>query len=103
MAAAQECCREVAPSDNPGIKDIRALGGIMMELMQKHAKDNGRIGIENLDRWPSDSAGFEFISATTFASSAKELINVNVHSFSTVIILTSLATLASMRLAKGLA
>ena len=47
-----------------------------MELMQKYAKADGVIGIENLDRWPSDSAAVEFLSATTSASSAKELMKV---------------------------
>ncbi len=77
MAADQECCREVAPSDVPGIKDVRALGKIVMELMQKYAKDDGAIGIENLDRWPEDSAAVEFLSATTSASSANELMKVS--------------------------
>lgn len=48
-----------------------------MELMQKYTKDDGAVGIENLDRWPSDSAAVEFLSATTSASSAKELMKVS--------------------------
>jgi hypothetical protein len=77
MAANQECCREVATSENLGVKDVRTLGGIVMELMQKHAKDDGVIGLENLDRWPSDSAAVEFLDATTSAGSAKELMKVS--------------------------
>jgi len=77
MAADQECCRHVAPSRNLGIRDVRALSRIMMELMQKHVKEDGAVGIENLDRWPSDSAAVEFLSATTSASSAKELMTVS--------------------------
>ena len=48
-----------------------------MELMQKHVKEDGVVGIENLDRWPSDSAAIEFLSATTSANSAKELMTVS--------------------------
>ena len=46
----------------------------MMELMQKHIKEDGLVGIEDLDRWPSDSAAVDFLSATTSASSAKQLM-----------------------------
>ncbi len=49
----------------------------MMELMQKHIKEDEVVGIENLDRWPSDSAAVEFLSATTSVSSAKELMTVS--------------------------
>jgi hypothetical protein len=64
MAANQECCREVATSENLGVKDVRTLGGIVMELMQKHAKDDGVIGLD-------------FLDATTSAGSAKELMKVS--------------------------
>lgn len=46
----------------------------MMELMQKYVKEDGVVGIEDLDRWPSDSAAVDFLSATTSASSAKQLM-----------------------------
>ena len=49
----------------------------MMELMQKHVKEDKVIGIEDLDRWPSDSAAVDFLSATTSASSAKQLMTVS--------------------------
>lgn len=48
-----------------------------MELMQKHLKEDGVVGIEDLDRWPSDSAAVEFLSATTSATSANELMKVS--------------------------
>ena len=86
MAADQECCREVAPSRNIGVRDVRALSRIMMELMQKHVKEDGVVGIENLDRWPSDSAAVEFLSATTSANSAKELMTVSEGSVRAIII-----------------
>jgi hypothetical protein len=77
VTADQECYREVAPSDVPDIKDVRALGKIVMELMQKYTKDDEAIGIENLDRWPEDFAAVEFLSTTTSANSTNELMKVS--------------------------
>ncbi|KAH0562065.1 hypothetical protein GP486_003237 [Trichoglossum hirsutum] len=54
--------------------DIRALSSTMMELMQKYVKEDGAIGIDNLHRWPSNSDALRFLSATTSASSAAELL-----------------------------
>lgn len=48
----------------------------MMELMQKYVKDDGAIGIDNLDRWRNRSAAIEFLSATTSAGSFEELKKV---------------------------
>ena len=56
-----------------------------MELMQKHVKKDGAVGIENLDRWPYDSAAIDFLSLTTSASSAKDLIKVSQGSTSAII------------------
>jgi hypothetical protein len=47
-----------------------------MELMQKYVKDDGAIGVENLDRWPSDSNAVDFLSRTISASSVDELLKV---------------------------
>ncbi|KAH8760756.1 kinase-like domain-containing protein [Hyaloscypha finlandica] len=69
---AQECCREVGSSRK--LPDVRAVGYIAMELMQKYVKDDGAIGVENLDRWPSDSNAVDFLSRTTSASSVDELL-----------------------------
>ena len=77
MAADQECCRHVAPSRSIGVRDVRALSRVMMELMQKHVKEDGVVGIEDLNRWPSDSAAVDFLSATTSASSATQLMTVS--------------------------
>ena len=77
MAADQECCRDVPPSRSIGVRDVRALSRVMMELMQKHVKEDGGVGIEDLVRWPSDSAAVDFLSATTSASSAKQLMTVS--------------------------
>lgn len=48
----------------------------MMELMQKYVKDDGAIGIDNLDRWRARPAAVEFLSATTSAGSFEELKRV---------------------------
>lgn len=48
----------------------------MMELMQKYVKDDGAIGIDNLDRWRTRPAAVEFLSATTSAGSFEELQSV---------------------------
>lgn len=49
-----------------------------MQLMQKYVKDDGAIGIDDTERWQSDSASaaVEFLSATTSAESFEELKKV---------------------------
>jgi hypothetical protein len=77
QAASQERCQKVGSSKKSPLRDIRAVGYITMELMQKYAKDDGAIGIEDLDRWPSTSDAIGFLSTTTSASSADELLQVS--------------------------
>jgi hypothetical protein len=48
----------------------------MMELMQKYVKDDGAVGIDDLERWQACPAAIEFLSAITSASSFEELKNV---------------------------
>ncbi|KAJ5529052.1 hypothetical protein N7527_002445 [Penicillium freii] len=48
----------------------------MMELMQKYAKDDGAVGIDDLERWLACLAAIEFLSAITLASSFEELKKV---------------------------
>jgi hypothetical protein len=55
---------------------VQALGYITMELMQKYLHEGGRIGIEDLDRWPSNSAAVNFVSMAVSATSAKKLSTV---------------------------
>lgn len=47
-----------------------------MELLQKYVKSDGKVGIDNLDRWPSDSLAVGFLSTTTSADSLELLIQV---------------------------
>jgi len=43
----------------------------------KTRQEDGAVGIENLDRWPSDSAAVGFLSATTSAASVEVLMKVS--------------------------
>ncbi|KAH6703064.1 kinase-like domain-containing protein [Leptodontidium sp. MPI-SDFR-AT-0119] len=69
--ANQECCH-VKSDGRP--RDIRALSSITMELMQKYVKEDGAVGVDDLHRWPSNSDAVGFLSATTSAASAAELL-----------------------------
>ena len=48
-----------------------------MRLMQKYDKDQGVVGVNDLERWPIDSAAVGFLSATETAGSIKSLRNVS--------------------------
>ena len=48
----------------------------MMELMQKYVKDDGAVGIDDVERWQACPAAIEFLSAITTASSFEELKKV---------------------------
>lgn len=69
-----ECC-QLADKSHPS--DVRAVGYITMELMQKYAKEDGAIGIDNLNRWPADSEAVKFLSMTTSAASIEQLQKVS--------------------------
>jgi hypothetical protein len=45
----------------------------MMRLMQKNGKNQGVVGVNDLERWPIDSAAVEFLSATETAESIESL------------------------------
>ncbi|KFZ24055.1 hypothetical protein V502_01467 [Pseudogymnoascus sp. VKM F-4520 (FW-2644)] len=72
--AGQERCQELASLDQGHSRDIRALGNITMELMQKYTKHDGAIGVDDLVRWPSDCNAVGFLSMTTSATSVDELL-----------------------------
>jgi hypothetical protein len=48
-----------------------------MELMQKYVKEDGAIGVDNLERWHSNLEALGFLSATTSAAFAAELLKVS--------------------------
>ncbi|CZT07743.1 uncharacterized protein RCO7_11235 [Rhynchosporium graminicola] len=69
----QETCRDIT-SSQPRLTDVKAIGYIAMELMQKYQNDDGAIGLEDFSRYPSDCDAVDFLAATTSATSAEELI-----------------------------
>ena len=71
----------MASSDQGHSRDIRALGYITMELMQKYTQDDGGIGVDDLERWPSDCNAVGFLSMTTSATSVDELKKVSSTTF----------------------
>lgn len=57
--------------------DLAPVSRIVMELMQKYVKSDGAVGIDNPGRWKACPAAIEFLSATTSASSFRELKKVS--------------------------
>lgn len=49
----------------------------MMLLMQKYTKDNGAVGVDNVERWPVDSDAALFFVMTISAASVDELMEVS--------------------------
>lgn len=47
------------------LADAKALGHMAMELIQKYTQDDGATGVEDCDRWPSDSKAVQFLAMTT--------------------------------------
>ncbi|KAI2943092.1 hypothetical protein CBS147322_8623 [Aspergillus niger] len=66
-------CFAVRPAGRVRADDLVPVARVMMQLMQKYVKDDGAVGIDNLDRWRNCSAALEFLSATTSAGSFEEL------------------------------
>ncbi|KAJ5938486.1 hypothetical protein N7466_001620 [Penicillium verhagenii] len=48
---------------------IAAIPSITMQLMQKYDKEDGAIGVDDLERWPIASAAVNFLSASGAAAS----------------------------------
>lgn len=48
-----------------------------MELMDKDAKEEGAIGVSDLQRWPTGSDAVGFLSATTSTDWLDELMKVS--------------------------
>lgn len=72
----QECCRDVGSLAVIDLADVKALGRIAMELMQKYTQDDGATGVEDFDRWPSDSKVVQFLAMTTSTTSIHALRKV---------------------------
>ncbi|KAF2113725.1 hypothetical protein BDV96DRAFT_601202 [Lophiotrema nucula] len=60
-----------------GKTHIRALSFILMELMQGYEKNGGLVGVVEPDRWSADA--LSFLSETTSATSAAELLECLLH------------------------
>ncbi|OJD23046.1 serine/threonine protein kinase [Blastomyces percursus] len=67
-----EGCQPRSPN-LPREREIKALGVVVMELMDKDAKEDGAIGVTDLQRWPPGSDAVAFLSATTSTDSLDEL------------------------------
>ncbi|KAJ5988269.1 hypothetical protein N7481_003479 [Penicillium waksmanii] len=70
--ASLEMCMESQPGEIQRVY-IKALSSITMETMQKYVKDDGVVGVDDVDRWPVDSDAFEFLSALSTAKSIESL------------------------------
>ncbi|CZT41141.1 uncharacterized protein RSE6_00836 [Rhynchosporium secalis] len=63
-------CRSIASK-----QDLKALGYITMELMQKYPNSSRSIGLENFEHWPSDGDAVGFLAMTTSATSLEQLFS----------------------------
>jgi hypothetical protein len=69
--------RKVTPYDSEFFSShVKSLQTITMELMQGYSKENGAVGIDDLNRWQPDSKAVQFLSDTT-SSTIQELRNVS--------------------------
>lgn len=55
---------------------MKSVANIMIELLQNYVKDDRKVGIDDLNRWPSDSILVEFLSAIITVGTVEELIKV---------------------------
>jgi RsiW-degrading membrane proteinase PrsW (M82 family) len=53
---------------------MKSVANIMMQLLQNYVKDDGKVGVDDLNRWPSDSIPVEFLSATITVGTVEELM-----------------------------
>ena len=58
--AGLESCVDCLP-DQVQAFSMRPLSSIMMELMQTYDKNDGVVGVDDLDRWPVGSDAFGFL------------------------------------------
>ncbi|KAI2787064.1 hypothetical protein POX_f07420 [Penicillium oxalicum] len=70
--ACLEKCIEGSPSESQ-TRYITALPSIIMSLIQKHEKVKGISGVDDVHRWPVDSASVGFLSASSLAQSIASL------------------------------
>ncbi|KAH7379655.1 kinase-like domain-containing protein [Cadophora sp. MPI-SDFR-AT-0126] len=63
-----ESCKRITSK-----QDLKALGYVTMELMQKYPNSSGSIGLEDFEHWPSDGDAVSFLAMTTSATSLEQL------------------------------
>lgn len=69
----QHQCVLLWKSEAVQANDWVPIARVMMELMQKYAKDDGIVGTDNVDSWRSCSTAIEVLSATMSTGSLEEL------------------------------
>ncbi|KAH8799387.1 kinase-like domain-containing protein [Xylogone sp. PMI_703] len=65
-----ESCKITSPTE-----DMKALGYVTMELMQKYPNSSGSIGLEDFEHWSSDGNAVGFLAMTTSATSLEQLLS----------------------------
>ncbi|KAJ6027956.1 hypothetical protein N7540_003532 [Penicillium herquei] len=70
--ASLEMCVE-CPSGQAQTLYIKRLASITMEIMQKYEKEDGMVGVDDVERWPVDSDSFGFLSALLTTKSIESL------------------------------
>jgi hypothetical protein len=63
-----ECCHE-SVNDDAGRTDIKAMGIVMMAVMEKDSQPKGSFGLQHPERWSHYAV--DFFSKTEFFSVAK--------------------------------
>ena len=84
--ASQECCHQIDNYSKGSSVDLRAVGYITMELMQKYINDDRTIGVEEPDFWGQDSKAVAFLRMTSHATLVEQLLKVM---FSTLCLIVS--------------
>ena len=84
--ASQECCHQIDNSSKGSSVDLRAVGYITMELMQKYINDDGTIGVEEPDFWGQDSKAVAFLRMTSYATSVEQLSKVRFSTLCLIVI-----------------
>ena len=74
--AGLESCVDCLP-DQVQAFSMRPLSSIMMELMQTYDKNDGVVGVDDLDCWPVDSDAFGFLSTASSTVTIEALKQVS--------------------------
>ena len=74
--AGLESCVDCLPNQVQA-PSIQALSTITMELMQTYDKNDGVVGVDDLDRWPVDSDAVGFLSTVSSTVAIEELKQVS--------------------------